>query len=88
MPCGHIFHSSCLRSWFQRQQTCPTCRMDILQQPVPLTANAGGIQQQQGAAAAGPQQPLDVNQQQPLVGDARLNQNIGIKESYVLIVNI
>ncbi|RXG72105.1 E3 ubiquitin-protein ligase synoviolin [Armadillidium vulgare] len=60
LPCGHIFHSSCLRSWFQRQQTCPTCRMDILQQPVPLTANAGGIQQQQGAAAAGTQQPLDV----------------------------
>lgn len=21
---------SCLRSWFQRQQTCPTCRMDVL----------------------------------------------------------
>nr|CAB3266772.1 E3 ubiquitin-protein ligase synoviolin-like [Phallusia mammillata] len=31
LPCGHIFHASCLRSWFQRQQTCPTCRLDILQ---------------------------------------------------------
>lgn len=30
LPCNHIFHVSCLRSWFQRQQTCPTCRMDIL----------------------------------------------------------
>uniref|UniRef100_A0A8C5FI86 RING-type E3 ubiquitin transferase n=1 Tax=Gadus morhua TaxID=8049 RepID=A0A8C5FI86_GADMO len=30
LPCNHIFHSSCLRSWFQRQQTCPTCRMDVL----------------------------------------------------------
>ncbi|XP_037531966.1 E3 ubiquitin-protein ligase synoviolin [Nematolebias whitei] len=41
LPCNHIFHSSCLRSWFQRQQTCPTCRMDVLratnnnQTPVP-----------------------------------------------------
>ncbi|KAK7493457.1 hypothetical protein BaRGS_00015357 [Batillaria attramentaria] len=28
LPCNHIFHTSCLRSWFQRQQTCPTCRLD------------------------------------------------------------
>ncbi len=26
LPCNHIFHKNCLRSWFQRQQTCPTCR--------------------------------------------------------------
>jgi len=30
LPCNHIFHSNCLRSWFQRQQTCPTCRTDVL----------------------------------------------------------
>ena len=36
LPCNHIFHTSCLRSWFQRQQTCPTCRMDVLRpQPPP-----------------------------------------------------
>lgn len=33
LPCNHIFHVTCLRSWFQRQQTCPTCRMDILRLP-------------------------------------------------------
>ncbi|XP_028398788.1 E3 ubiquitin-protein ligase synoviolin-like [Dendronephthya gigantea] len=33
LPCNHIFHISCLRSWFQRQQTCPTCRLDVLGQP-------------------------------------------------------
>uniref|UniRef100_A0A3Q3CQT5 RING-type E3 ubiquitin transferase n=1 Tax=Haplochromis burtoni TaxID=8153 RepID=A0A3Q3CQT5_HAPBU len=43
LPCNHIFHS-CLRSWFQRQQTCPTCRMDVLratnnnQTPAPAQA--------------------------------------------------
>ncbi|KAG5888669.1 hypothetical protein JTB14_014862 [Gonioctena quinquepunctata] len=31
LPCHHIFHTACLRSWFQRQQTCPTCRLNILQ---------------------------------------------------------
>lgn len=30
LPCTHIFHCACLKTWFQRQQTCPTCRMDIL----------------------------------------------------------
>uniref|UniRef100_A0AAY4DGN5 RING-type E3 ubiquitin transferase n=1 Tax=Denticeps clupeoides TaxID=299321 RepID=A0AAY4DGN5_9TELE len=35
LPCNHIFHSSCLRSWFQRQQTCPTCRMDVLRASQP-----------------------------------------------------
>lgn len=34
LPCNHIFHASCLRSWFQRQQTCPTCRLDIIQATV------------------------------------------------------
>ncbi|XP_012275801.1 E3 ubiquitin-protein ligase synoviolin A [Orussus abietinus] len=33
LPCNHIFHTSCLRSWFQRQQTCPTCRLNILRPP-------------------------------------------------------
>uniref|UniRef100_A0A3B1IVR3 RING-type E3 ubiquitin transferase n=1 Tax=Astyanax mexicanus TaxID=7994 RepID=A0A3B1IVR3_ASTMX len=42
LPCNHIFHSSCLRSWFQRQQTCPTCRMDVLRasQPNPTPTPA------------------------------------------------
>ena len=28
-PCGHVFHLSCLRGWFQYRQDCPTCRRDI-----------------------------------------------------------
>ncbi|XP_024010598.1 ERAD-associated E3 ubiquitin-protein ligase HRD1B isoform X2 [Eutrema salsugineum] len=24
--CGHLFHVQCLRSWLERQNTCPTCR--------------------------------------------------------------
>ncbi|KAL4631504.1 Synovial apoptosis inhibitor 1, synoviolin-like [Arapaima gigas] len=40
LPCNHIFHSSCLRSWFQRQQTCPTCRMDVLRASLPNQTQA------------------------------------------------
>ena len=34
LPCNHIFHASCLRGWFQSQQSCPTCRMDVLNRAV------------------------------------------------------
>ena len=52
LPCTHIFHTNCLRSWFQRQQTCPTCRMDVLRQPMPrqTTPQQPAQQQQQPQA--------------------------------------
>ncbi|CAM8900453.1 unnamed protein product [Rhodiola kirilowii] len=28
--CGHMFHVHCLRSWLERQHTCPTCRALVL----------------------------------------------------------
>ncbi|KAG1681993.1 E3 ubiquitin-protein ligase synoviolin A [Nymphon striatum] len=47
LPCNHIFHTSCLRSWFQRQQTCPTCRMNILRTVQPPPSNAAAPPQAQ-----------------------------------------
>jgi E3 ubiquitin-protein ligase synoviolin len=70
LPCNHIFHVSCLRSWFQRQQTCPTCRMDILRLPNPATNQPRNnqqapIQQQTPhitpAGATGPQAASQAN---------------------------
>lgn len=57
LPCDHIFHKSCLRSWFQRQQTCPTCRTSILRYNP--AQGAGGVQQ------PAQQQPAQQAQQQP-----------------------
>eukprot|EP00057_Strongylocentrotus_purpuratus_P014503 XP_011668977.1 PREDICTED: E3 ubiquitin-protein ligase synoviolin [Strongylocentrotus purpuratus] len=56
LPCNHIFHSSCLRSWFQRQQTCPTCRMDVLRLSVAAASQRlrqQGQQQQGGVGQQG-----------------------------------
>ncbi|KAJ4990788.1 hypothetical protein SVAN01_03797 [Stagonosporopsis vannaccii] len=38
LPCGHILHFSCLRSWLERQQVCPTCRRPVLGEGTPQTA--------------------------------------------------
>nr|SVE75040.1 EOG090X03TK [Daphnia dolichocephala] len=62
LPCNHIFHATCLRSWFQRQQTCPTCRLEVLRAPgnpignpaPPAAANLRAPQQQQAAPTPPP----------------------------------
>ena len=30
LQCGHLFHFQCLRTWLERQQSCPTCRQAIV----------------------------------------------------------
>ncbi|RXW23346.1 hypothetical protein EST38_g2493 [Candolleomyces aberdarensis] len=40
LPCGHIFHFYCLRSWLERQQSCPTCRRTVLDENIPPNPRA------------------------------------------------
>ncbi|KAG0028704.1 E3 ubiquitin-protein ligase hrd1 [Podila clonocystis] len=61
LPCGHIFHFHCLKSWLERQQSCPTCRRLVLDPPTPAStpmpapgADAAGAGANNGAAPAGP----------------------------------
>ncbi|KAH8828115.1 hypothetical protein DL96DRAFT_1601806 [Flagelloscypha sp. PMI_526] len=53
LPCGHIFHFFCLKSWLERQQSCPTCRRSVLETATP----AGNTPGQQAAPAANGAQP-------------------------------
>ncbi|KAM3519387.1 hypothetical protein MY4038_009798 [Beauveria bassiana] len=39
LPCGHILHLGCLKSWLERQQVCPTCRRPVTPDRVPPTTN-------------------------------------------------
>ncbi|KAJ3244441.1 E3 ubiquitin-protein ligase hrd1 [Chytriomyces hyalinus] len=41
LGCGHFFHLNCLRSWLERQQSCPTCRRSVLV-PVPAPVVPAG----------------------------------------------
>ncbi|KAI9458557.1 hypothetical protein F5148DRAFT_1287379 [Russula earlei] len=53
LPCGHIFHFHCLRSWLERQQSCPTCRRPVLDNntPRPTAGGVGQADNLRGAAA-------------------------------------
>ena len=62
LPCNHVFHTACLRRWFQRQQTCPTCRTTALgntaaQQQAQQPAAAAAAPAAAAAAAAAGAQP-------------------------------
>lgn len=56
MPCNHIFHTSCLRSWFQRHQTCPTCRLDILR-PIPVNQPSATVSEPPPSVSPTPAPP-------------------------------
>ncbi|XP_020578391.1 ERAD-associated E3 ubiquitin-protein ligase HRD1 isoform X2 [Phalaenopsis equestris] len=79
LRCGHLFHVHCLRSWLERQHTCPTCRSLVA--PPESGSTAIGQQQavpsdnQPGPAAAGTTQASDagaVNQNQSLLQAAAM----------------
>ena len=64
LPCGHVLHFSCLRSWLERQQICPTCRANVVQTGqgtngiTGARANAGAPAQAAGGQGqAGPHPP-------------------------------
>ncbi|KAF2018409.1 hypothetical protein BU24DRAFT_170442 [Aaosphaeria arxii CBS 175.79] len=68
LPCGHILHFSCLRSWLERQQVCPTCRRPVL---------VGGAQNNQNTQAnAGNQNPQNQANAQQLRGFANLRNDL------------
>ena len=57
LPCGHILHLGCLKSWLERQQVCPTCRRPV-DGPATATQGTGGAANNANPAGRGVQRPL------------------------------
>ncbi|CAO1627564.1 unnamed protein product [Sympodiomycopsis kandeliae] len=53
--CGHIFHFHCLRSWLERQQSCPTCRRTVFETTPATSATAAGTARPGAGVQAGAQ---------------------------------
>ena len=88
LPCGHILHQGCLKSWLERQQVCPTCRRPVSREGQQPNQNApGGGFNGLNLPAGQNQQPQQINGQAPanqapnglLPGNQGNNPNNGVR---------
>ncbi|KAK0651752.1 hypothetical protein B0T16DRAFT_426471 [Cercophora newfieldiana] len=72
LPCGHILHFGCLKSWLERQQVCPTCRRPVSREQDQPARNGEAMVFRLGLNFAGGQnrQPLPPVNGQAAAGQA------------------
>ncbi|KAH8879587.1 hypothetical protein GQ53DRAFT_705617 [Thozetella sp. PMI_491] len=63
LPCGHILHFGCLKSWLERQQVCPTCRTPVVRERQQQGRNGDAV-----VFRLGLNLPAGQNQQAPAPG--------------------
>ncbi|KAH9502409.1 hypothetical protein Btru_075610 [Bulinus truncatus] len=62
LPCGHLFHNSCLRSWLEQDSSCPTCRTALSETNEREGRNGGAPRAQNMAdAIVAPVNPATTN---------------------------
>ncbi|XP_049851437.1 uncharacterized protein LOC126326035 [Schistocerca gregaria] len=54
LQCGHILHLKCLREWLEHQQSCPTCRLPVLETNQETRNDSSNV-----ATRSPPSSPLD-----------------------------
>ena len=66
LPCGHIYHHHCLRTWLETQETCPYCRAAIVPGRAPAEAAGPAAAAAAAAAVAAPPQAAAVENAGPM----------------------
>jgi len=78
LPCGHIFHYPCLRSWLEYHHSCPTCRRSLIETDQPAQPNN---QENNNINANNPPNPGDNNNPPVLDNGVNTNENSQREES-------
>lgn len=52
LSCRHIFHKSELMTWFERHNTCPVCRQDVLRPPTRQSSQRNNEQNTQTSSSS------------------------------------
>lgn len=76
LPCGHILHFACLRSWLERQQNCPTCRRPVLAPDNPASASGPNAPNPNAGAAPAPNQQQAAHGPQQAGHGPAVHQNV------------
>ncbi|CAF1099663.1 unnamed protein product, partial [Didymodactylos carnosus] len=50
LPCGHLFHQNCLRSWLEQDPSCPVCRLPLHDETSPSAPTTANVQPQPAAS--------------------------------------
>lgn len=61
LPCGHLFHNSCLRSWLEQDSSCPTCRTTLSESNEGRNAGPTGATANIADAIVAPPNPATTN---------------------------
>eukprot|EP00027_Filamoeba_sp_ATCC50430_P009546 CAMPEP_0168548458 /NCGR_PEP_ID=MMETSP0413-20121227/4571_1 /TAXON_ID=136452 /ORGANISM="Filamoeba nolandi, Strain NC-AS-23-1" /LENGTH=202 /DNA_ID=CAMNT_0008578761 /DNA_START=755 /DNA_END=1359 /DNA_ORIENTATION=- len=76
LPCGHILHLGCLRSWLERRQECPICRTSVFQEEITQ-------RQHQQLHPIPPQNFAPVVAQQQFVQHVPLQQHVPVQQHFI-----
>jgi autocrine motility factor receptor len=87
LPCSHLFHHNCLRSWLEQDTSCPTCRKSLQdEKPDQFSSSARNMaSQSQQQQQQQQQQPMQQQQNQvptdPLQGEAQARNPMGLQRN-------
>ena len=63
LPCKHLFHATCLRSWLDYDMTCPVCRRPLHKFLMPGSSHTTGSSQTMGGGSGNTNESNSNNQE-------------------------